>query len=1069
MAEGRSFTTAFLTLYSNKGISELQKQLKELKNEMSGNKRAQKELSKEISDSEKEIKKIELQIKKTGSATEEQQKRLDELNATILADRDALEKLKAEQAQLQSQITETNKRIEDQKTAMQQLTQSMSDAKGHAADFAKTIATVAGAGAAATAGIFAFTKDAAQWADDMNTLSKVTGISTEELQKFAYASNLVDVSMDTLTGSLTKLTRNMAEPSKAAAEAFNTLKIRVSDASGELRDRQTVFYEIIDALGKIGNETKRDALAMDIFGKSAQELNPLIKGGAERLKELGDEAERAGLILSQETLDGLNEFNDKVDLLKSKGEAIKHLAASEMTPALDGLLEVAEELLDEIKEAAKSGELKKTAKEIGSMIKTGATALKNLIGFVWKYKEAVAAAVAGMVMFKIAMSITGLINSVVIGLKSLRAAKLAEKTATDSATASQTAYNIALSSNPIGAVISLVAGLATALTVLAGSYGKVSDNTDEVEEKTRKYTQTMNDLKDSQVERIASVEGEAAKLSILKEEYDELRKKLILTSSEKERLNNLAGRIAEIMGITTQELKDQSGAYKDLTEDIDKYLKMKKQEAEASYWLELIEEASKTRIKAQKELEEQDKKHEALYLRNLSGEISDEEYFDEVRELSTIYESAGKALIEAEKTLEEAEAGYKQFANTLDDSTKSVDDSTDSIESFSEEIAESKTKLAEFAKEEENLKKESSSLRSEMNGLASSVKSLESGEALSLNTLLDLIDKYPEYASELAAAAGNADLQRAALEKLFEAKKNEYILTQQAAIENIQASNDETQKIIANLRRQVEAYSELEKAKQTVFGVYRSASSGVVVVDVLNELADLEKQVADRQNLIDDYKAKIELVRGMKIGDFVSSSGGASGGSSSTGKTADEELLDRQKLALAAFNRLVNNKIDLLNAESEAAKKSADEQIKAIDAVMKKRNEEKDDAKRQKEIDLINTKLAKAHLDEFSRIELERRKQDLLNEQNEANYTRSMEARKTAITDNANRISTANQQAIAGLNASKTQFADRMAYIQGNQSYDQRVQNNSKSVNVTIVQNGMSGDQVLNKLLRELG
>lgn len=388
---------------------------------MSGNKREQKELSKEISNSEKEIKKIEIQIKKTGSATEEQQKRLDELNATILADRDALEKLKVEQAQLQGEINSTNKKIKAQKKAMQELTQSMNDAKGHAADLAKTIATVAGAGAAATAGIFAFTKDAAQWADDMNTLSKVTGISTDELQKFAYASNLVDVSMDTLTGSLMKLTKNMAEPSETASKAFDTLKIKTRDAAGELRDRQEVFYEIIDALGKVGNETERDALAMDIFGKSAQELNPLIKGGAERLKELGDEAERAGLILSQETLDGLNEFNDKVDELKSKGEAIKHLAAAEMTPALDGLLEVAEELLDEIKEAAKSGELKKTAKELGSMIKTGATALKNLIGFVWKYKEAVAFAATTMVAFKISMSISGLLVSLVQGISALRA------------------------------------------------------------------------------------------------------------------------------------------------------------------------------------------------------------------------------------------------------------------------------------------------------------------------------------------------------------------------------------------------------------------------------------------------------------------------------------------------------------------------------------------------------------------------------------------------------------------------------------------------------------------------
>ena len=68
----------------------------------------------------------------------------------------------------------------------------------------------------------------------------------------------------------------------------------IEDSTGKLRDRQEVFYEAIAALGKIADETERDIVAMNLFGKSAQELNPLIQGGAETLRQLGDEAERAG-------------------------------------------------------------------------------------------------------------------------------------------------------------------------------------------------------------------------------------------------------------------------------------------------------------------------------------------------------------------------------------------------------------------------------------------------------------------------------------------------------------------------------------------------------------------------------------------------------------------------------------------------------------------------------------------------------------------------------------------------------------------------------------------------------
>lgn len=170
--------------------------------------------------------------------------------------------------------------------------------------------------------------NAAYAADDLNTMSKTTGLSTAELQKFQYASDMIDVSVDTLTGSMTKLTSNMYSAqsgSGAAAEAFEALGISVTDGSGELRDRNEVFQEAIAALGEMTNETERDATAMKLFGKSAQDLNPLILGGADALQTLGDEAESAGLILSQDDLDALNLVSDAVDRFNATTAAAGNL------------------------------------------------------------------------------------------------------------------------------------------------------------------------------------------------------------------------------------------------------------------------------------------------------------------------------------------------------------------------------------------------------------------------------------------------------------------------------------------------------------------------------------------------------------------------------------------------------------------------------------------------------------------------------------------------------------------------------------------------------------------------
>ena len=59
--------------------------------------------------------------------------------------------------------------------------------------------------------------------------------------------------------------------------AFGTLGVKVSKNNGDLRSANDVYFEVIDALGQVRNETERDALAMQIFGEEAQKLNPLIE------------------------------------------------------------------------------------------------------------------------------------------------------------------------------------------------------------------------------------------------------------------------------------------------------------------------------------------------------------------------------------------------------------------------------------------------------------------------------------------------------------------------------------------------------------------------------------------------------------------------------------------------------------------------------------------------------------------------------------------------------------------------------------------------------------------------
>lgn len=183
----------------------------------------------------------------------------------------------------------------------------------------KALAPFSAAATAALGAMVGVAGKAAASADDLVTLSKQTGISTDQLQLYAAAADLVDVSVEDMAKSQQKLKKSMFTASEggATAEYFERLGVSVTDANGNLRDSNDVFMEVIEALGNMENETERDALAMEIFGKSASNLNPLIEDAGKTYSEVSQMLSEHGLSpLSEEELQKANEFQDSLDTIK---------------------------------------------------------------------------------------------------------------------------------------------------------------------------------------------------------------------------------------------------------------------------------------------------------------------------------------------------------------------------------------------------------------------------------------------------------------------------------------------------------------------------------------------------------------------------------------------------------------------------------------------------------------------------------------------------------------------------------------------------------------------------------
>lgn len=207
--------------------------------------------------------------------------------------------------------------------------------------------------------LISLTQEQAAAAGEIQDLAMQTSLSTETIQEYQYASELIGVSFDTLIGAHTRMIRSMSDAQSGTASAVETwqkLGVSIVDTNGNLRDSETVFLEVIDALGNIENATERDAIAMDVFGRSAQDLNPLIVQGTDAFRDLCDEAHEVGRVLTDVELEALAQVDDALLRHNESIEAGKNAIALEFAPALQEFYEESGEGLRELSEGfANSG------------------------------------------------------------------------------------------------------------------------------------------------------------------------------------------------------------------------------------------------------------------------------------------------------------------------------------------------------------------------------------------------------------------------------------------------------------------------------------------------------------------------------------------------------------------------------------------------------------------------------------------------------------------------------------------------------------------------------------------
>lgn len=206
--------------------------------------------------------------------------------------------------------------------------------------------------------------------DDMSKAAQKVGASTEEFSKLTYAAGLADVSMETLVSSLGKLTKAQSAALKEnsqQARVFDALGISIKNVDGSLRDSTDVLSDFADKFQDLKGSPEAMAAGFAIFGRSFQELIPLLKDGGDGIRSAGEELEAFGGVLSTEAGKNAEEFNDNLTRLETAARSLAQAVAADLLPDLV-------KLSGNFVSTAKNGEtLKETASDIADFFRGLAT------------------------------------------------------------------------------------------------------------------------------------------------------------------------------------------------------------------------------------------------------------------------------------------------------------------------------------------------------------------------------------------------------------------------------------------------------------------------------------------------------------------------------------------------------------------------------------------------------------------------------------------------------------------------------------------------------------------------
>lgn len=715
--------------------------------------------------------------------------------------------------------------------------------------------------------------------------------------------------------------------------------------------------------------------------------------------------------------------------------------------------------------------------------------IKEFITWLSDHLPEVTSALAGLitsvVTFKTATAAGNFLNSVINGFKQLSPAIKA-------ATAEQATNNAVTAANPYIVVASAVLGLISALITLRNTNNDVAESIKKVNE----FTES---LEENAIQQRQTLETEIEQINSLNSVYDKLRNKTSLTTDEKNTLSKVSEELANKLGIEESNIKNLDGSYKNLSDSIDDYIKKAQQRVEMSIVESNWQSAANELASAERELTKLNEEYNKIFRPDYSGSATDAAAIEEA------LKNKKEEISLLEDEIEKYRNQYNSYINKMYGANKSFKDSFNPLsdfEKFKKTITDIGDSATDTKDKTEELTKTMSELASQTTAVTNAESEYKETGKLTVSTLQTIIDKYPDLENEVYKYMLNLEDAKT----LIKSMKNTYqddltsyisVITQKAGKSNtfynelINANASFVNAAKEQYGIDLMNFKNLQEAKQAMIAVEKSKiDKGWGNSTSWSDKFDLAGNISKFNDVMNKYDDANTYLANQAVERFINNSLSATTnylnlfdkttdkikktaneGKKATDKAskAEDTLLKKYELVEAAYNRLVDKRIERIQKEQEAKEKAKNAAIAAIDAEVEARKRLNEDKESQNELDTINARLKYEKLDELSRRELMRRKQELLNEQAETKWQRMMSDKKDKLQSNYDSYKNNSDSMIEALQRAANSAADYFDTLKsGYKTNSYIVNNNSDTRNIQIIQNALSNQQMVDKLLKAI-